>query len=268
MKTLRIIGKAAVAFYDELFHYLLMGLVTLVAFTPAGLALTWIASILAEGEKVGGAVLIIGLVALLTLVPAAFALAGLYAVGQRAVRGEGVRWATYWGGLREFGGRSYLIALITVLGYVLVASNIWFYNTPDVSPFPPAVAAWVTPLWILVAAVWTGIAFYAEAFLVELEKPTLPIVLRNSLFLTALNPIPTLVWIVVSALALGLSVALPVLLVVSPAFVITLALTAVRTLVADAMDRAKASAPDDSETPDDAAPNPEEAHEVSSDANE
>ena len=58
-------------------------------------------------------------------------------------------------------------------------------------------------------------------------------VFRNSLFLTILRPIQTLLFLVVSILVLGISVALPVLLTVSPAFIATLSVTAVRTLIAD-----------------------------------
>jgi uncharacterized membrane protein YesL len=201
MSALRIIGKAAVAFYEELFFYFILGL---------GHVLSW-----------------------LLIIPGPFVLAGVYTIGQKAVRGLGVKWAIVWEGIKEFGARSLLLFLIVVLGYGLIYSNLWFYNKPDISPVPAGVKAWATPIFVAIAVLWTGVAFYAQAFLMELEEPRILLVLRNSLYLTFLRPLQTLLFVIISAIVLALSVAFPVLLIFTPGFISALALTAVRTLVAD-----------------------------------
>jgi hypothetical protein len=210
MRFFKIVAKAAVAFYDELFYYFLYGLIHTVA---------WV-----------------------LIIPGPFALAGMYTIGQKAVRGLGVKWRIIWEGVKEFGLRSLLLAVITLLGYAIVVTNIMFYGNPDISPFPPAVAAWTTPLFILLGLVWSGVVFYAQAFLVELQEPKLKHVYRNALFLTILHPIQTLLFLVLSVLVVAVSIALPVLVLVAPGFLAVLSVTAVRTLVTELTEKVEALA--------------------------
>ena len=213
MSALRIVGRAAIAFYEELFFFIALG---------AGHVVTW-----------------------LLVLPGPYALAGLYTIAQKSVRGLGVNWSIIWGGIREFGSRSLLLFGIILAGYAVVISNLWFYNTPDVSPFPASAAAWATPIFLAVGLVWTGVAFYAQSFLMELEDPRMRFILRNSLYLTLLKPLKTLFFIVVSLVVLAISIAVPILLVVSPGFVATLALTAVRSIVGDLTGTPQDTTPDD-----------------------
>lgn len=215
MKFLRIVAKAAVAFYDELFFHFLGGLIHLVS---------W-----------------------LLIIPGPFALAGIYAIGQRAVRGKGVNWRLLWDNVKEFGARSLLLFFITVFGFALVGANLYFYNTPEISPFPASVAAWTTPLFIVLGVLWLAVVFYAQSFLVELEEPKLKMIYRNSLFLAILKPLQTAGFLMVALLATALSVALPILLLVLPGFLTTLSLTAVRTLIAELNDQMAAIAASDTD---------------------
>ncbi len=208
MTALRIVGKAAVAFYEELLFYFILGL---------GHALSWV-----------------------LILPGPFVLAGVYTIGQRAVRGFGVKWSIIWDGIKQFGLRSLLLFFIIIFGYGMVASNLWFYHSPNVPSFAASLAPWTTPLFIALGVLWTGVTFYAQSFLMELEEPRMLLVLRNSLFLTIIRPFQTLLFVVVSLLVLGLSVAVPLLLLVSPGFVSVLSLTAVRTLVTDLTEKAEA----------------------------
>lgn len=220
MQALRIIAKAAVAFYEELFFHFIAGLAHVVC---------W-----------------------LLVIPGPFALAGIYAIGQRAARGKSVSWRLIWEAIKEFGVRSFLLFLIILFGYAIVASNLWFYNVPELSPFPASVKAWTTPIFIMIGVLWTSVAFYAQAFLMELEDPKMLVVLRNSLFLTALKPLNTVAFLLASVLATALSVALPILVPVLPGFLSTLSLTAVRTLMADLTERAEAiDRAEESDDPDD-----------------
>ena len=201
MRFFKIIAKAAVSFYEELFFFFLMGLIYVICF--------------------------------FLVIPGPFALAGIYRISQRAVRGKAVKWRIVWAGVKEFGLRALLVFFIVVVGYVLLLSNLWFYNSPEISPFPADVGMWITPLWILLILLWSGVAFYVTAFLVELREPKMLSIFRNSLFLTILHPVQTLLFLIVSILVLVISALLPVLLTVSPAFIATLSVTAVRTLVTD-----------------------------------
>jgi uncharacterized membrane protein YesL len=210
MRFFKIVARAAVSFYEELFFFFLMGLIYVVCF--------------------------------FLVIPGPFALAGIYRISQRAVRGKAVKWRIVWQGVKEFGLRSLLVFLLVVVGYILLLSNLWFYNSPEISPFPASVGRWITPLWILLILLWSGVAFYATAFLVELKEPKTLSIFRNSLFLTILHPVQTLLFLVVSILVLVISVLLPVLLTVSPAFIATLSVTAVRTLVTDLKEKVEEEA--------------------------
>ena len=198
MQAFKIIWKAAVSFYDEMFNFMLMGTVTLI-----------------------GCILIL---------PGPFLVAGLYAAGQKAVRGEGMKWATYWQGIKEFGPRSWLILIIVVAGYVILYTNFWFY-TSEISPFSEQVGFWLTPLWLGLGIVWTGVAYYAQGFLMELEEPKFISIFRSSLFLSILHPLATLILIIVSLVVLALSIAFPILLILTPSFLFVMVLTAIRTQI-------------------------------------
>ncbi len=208
MQAFKMIWKAAVAFYDEMFHFLLMGTVTLI-----------------------GCILIL---------PGPFVIAGLYAAGQKAVRGESVKWSIYWQGMKEFGLRSWLIFIIILLGYGILYTNFWFYTTPDISPFSEKVGLWLMPLWLILAVVWTGTAYYAQSFLMELEEPKIIAIFRSSLFLTVLHPLLTMILVVVSLLVLVLSALFPVLLILTPSFVLVLALISVRMQITQLVDQSAA----------------------------
>ena len=167
----------------------------------------------------------------LLIIPLPFALIGVWMIAHRAVRGLGVNWGLYRDAVKAYGMQSLWLTLVLLLGYVLLASNLWFYSTPEISPLPDNIAVWMLPLWLFIGLVWTGITFYAHAFLIELEEPKLLMILRNSLSLTLLNPLTTLILLIVSLLVTGLSIALPILLIALPGFIATLSITAVRTLI-------------------------------------
>jgi uncharacterized membrane protein YesL len=105
------------------------------------------------------------------------------------------------------------------------------------SPFPAEASAWTTPIWSVLLVVWTGVVFYANALLVELKEPKLWLVLRNALFLALLNPLDTLLLIVLSLILLAICVVLPFLIIIVPGLILILRLTAVRTLVQTAVEK-------------------------------
>lgn len=205
MKPLRIIMETAKVYYDDLFHFIVMGGVTVLSF--------------------------------LFILPAPVTSAGMWAVAQRAVRGQGVAWEHYRDGIKAYWQRNFGLSLILLIGYLLALLNLWFYATPGVSPLPDAVSVVMLPFWVVLTLLWTGIAFYAQPFLFELETPTLRLILRNSFFLTVLNPVTTLALILVAALLLALSFFLPPLFLFTPGMILLLRLTAMRTCVQSAIEK-------------------------------
>lgn len=199
MQAIHIIINAVKAYYEEILFFIMSGVILCVA--------------------------------TLLIIPMPFALVGVWMIAHRTVRGLGVNWELYWGAVKEYGLRSLWLTLILALGYVLFAANVWFYSAPDVSPFPNNVVAWIRPIMFIIGLVWIGISFYAYAFLIELEEPKLPAILRSSLSLTLIKPLPTLMLLIVTLLLTALSIAVPILLLALPGFIATLSITAVRTFV-------------------------------------
>ncbi|HOT90168.1 MAG TPA: hypothetical protein PLJ78_02290 [Anaerolineae bacterium] len=200
MEAIRIVIAAAKAYYEEMLFFFLAGAILLVA--------------------------------TLLIIPMPFALMGVWMIAHRCVRGLGVNWGMYWEAVKTYGTKSLALTFILILGYVLLASNIWFYSTPEVSPLPANVATWILPLWVVLGLLWMGMTFYAHAFLIELEEPKLKAILRNSFSLTLASPLTTLLLLVITALLTALSIVFPLLLFALPGFIATLSVTAVRTLIA------------------------------------
>lgn len=205
MQAIRIIISAVKAYYEEILFFVMTGAILCVA--------------------------------TLLIIPMPFALAGVWMIAHRAVRGLGVNWGLYWGAVKEYGLRSVQLTLVLALGYGLLAANIWFYSTPDVSPIPDNVAGWILPIWFGIGLVWSAVTFYANAFLLELKEPKLLTILRSSLFLALLNPLPTLILLIVTALLTAMSIAVPILLFALPGLIATLSVTGVHILVTAAREK-------------------------------
>lgn len=199
MQTIRIIIDTAKAYYEEMLFFFVTGGILFVT--------------------------------TLLILPMPFALVGMWMIAHRAVRGLGVNWGLYWRAVKEYGLRSLQLTLVLALGYGLLAANVWFYTTPDVSPIPAGLLVWIRPVVFVIGLVWIGISFYAHAFLMELEEPKLLAILRASLSLTLIKPVTTLMLVIVTLLLIALSIAVPVFLLALPGFIATLSITAVRALV-------------------------------------
>ncbi|MGC9397663.1 MAG: hypothetical protein ACP5HM_00830 [Anaerolineae bacterium] len=207
MNAFKIIWKSLRVYYSELFPLVLMGLATVAA--------TFL------------------------VIPAPFALAGLWYVTRRSVEGRSTKWYDFWEGVKRYGPRNLLNALLALFGYLVIATNIWFYNNPAVSPLPDQAALWLTALWLMLILLWTAVNFYWLAFQMEMEEPRFWLSLRNSLFLTLLNPIQSLVFLLVAALLAALAIVVPPLIILFPAFIATLSTTAVKTMLAPILERQK-----------------------------
>jgi uncharacterized membrane protein YesL len=218
MNAFKIIWKSMRAYYSELFSLVLMGVVTLIV------------SVL--------------------VIPAPFALAGLSYVAQRSVEGRSTKWRDYWEGVKHHGPRNALNALFTVVVYVLIAANIWFYNNPAVSPLPERIAVWLTAFWLVSVLLWTAVVFYWLAFQLEMEDPKFFLSLRNSLYLVLLNPIQSIILLVLAVLLAALAIVVPPLLILYPGFIATLSIAAVKTLLVPILDKQEEASEAGNDTPD------------------
>ncbi len=205
MQTLEIIWQSLTTYYENILTLTLMGMSTLLA--------------------------------TLLILPAPFAWAGLWQVARQAVKGDAISWPTYWAGAKEHGLRNLGNFLFLLLGYLLIAANIWFYNQPAISPLPEKFAVWLTAFWIIAGLLWTGVAFYLPSFQLEMTVPRFWLSLRNSLYLTLLHPLPTLLWLLLLALYGCLCVLLPPLIVLYPGFSAILSQYATRALIQQALAR-------------------------------
>ncbi|MBN2004074.1 MAG: hypothetical protein JXA21_12030 [Anaerolineae bacterium] len=205
MKSARILIETAKVYYDDMLHFAMMGSVTALSF--------------------------------LLILPAPVTSAGMWAVAQRAVRGVGITWEHYGDGIKTYWKRNFSLSLILLVGYALALLNLWFYAASGASPFSDTVNRVMVPFWIVLTLLWSGVAFYAQPFLVELETPTLRLILRNSLFLAVLNPVTTLALLVATALLITISCIAPPLFLLTPGMILLLRLTAMRTCVQNAIEK-------------------------------
>lgn len=199
MNPFRILWLSLKTLYEHLFQLFLMGFVTLLAF--------------------------------ILILPGPIALAGLWGIAHHAVAGFGGDWSQYWEALKRYGPRNWLNTLVVAVVTGLLAVNLWFYNTPGVTPVSADIALIATVFWIGMSLLWTGVVFYWLSFQIEMLEARFWLSLRNSLFLTLARPLHTLVFLIAIALAGGLCAILPPLLLLLPGFIAVLSITALRELV-------------------------------------
>lgn len=208
MKAFVIIGQAFRTLYEELFHLLLMSVVT------------WIATLL--------------------VLPGPFAQAGLWRIAQHGVEGRETTWRVFWEGAKEYGPRNWANTLLLAVGYLLIALNLWFYNNANISPLSPDVAVWLSAVWIALGTLWTAVAFYLLAFQMEMIEPRFWLSVRNALFLSLLHPIQTVIFLMLLGAIVLVCVQVPMLLpllILLPGLGATLSVTSVKALVKPILER-------------------------------
>ena len=117
---------------------------------------------------------------LITLIPSTAAL--LYATN-RLAHGKVADAHTFFEGFRLFFRRSWLWGLLNVLVAVILASNFIYYGRLQ--------EKWATvadAIVIVVTVIWLSLQVYSFPLLLEQEKPSLRLALRNSLILLIRRP--------------------------------------------------------------------------------
>ena len=173
----------------------------------------------------------IAFVASLLIVPGPFAIAGLWYLARQARDGRETTLRVFWEGAKSYGWRNWLNVLVGAGGFALLLLNIWFYNNPQVSPIPPVYARWLTLAWLILLYLWSGLCFFLLPFQLEMERPAFWDSLKKALFLVLLFPFHWLLWLIVEAGLLYLSLRMPPLLIVALPFTAVLSMLAVKALI-------------------------------------
>lgn len=139
----------------------------------------------------------------LTVVLGPPATLGLFYVAYRMAYGENPGLGGMLEGARRYLARSYLWALLNLLAAVTVYANLWFYGRLETAWAPLLQALF----WIL-GALWLAVQFYALAYLMEQERKSLPLALRNGLFTLLAAPGYSLVLMGAALLVGAISLAL------------------------------------------------------------
>jgi uncharacterized membrane protein YesL len=218
----RIFWEALKDFWDELFLLVLMNVVTVLLAIP-----------------------------IITLPPA---LAGLWNVANRVAQGKVVCWSDYFAGLRLYFWKAWGLALLNILMFIIVSTNLWFYvpgNTPfDLHPTlsllmrsawlavaflwlaHPTLSLLMRSAWLAVAFLWLAAQMYPLALLLEQEDQRLRTILRNTAVIFIANPGFTLVLAVLLLIVVVISTLLPMMwLLVTPALFAVVCNKAVRHLL-------------------------------------
>lgn len=132
----------------------------------------------------------------LTIVLAPPALFGMFYAANEAAHGRGVEVRDFFRGARLYFGKSWLWGVLNLVVAVLFWGNFALY---------PRFAGELTlPLLVITSVLllaWLSVQLYTIPYLMELEKPTVRLALRNGLFTALASPLLTLLLVfVISAI--------------------------------------------------------------------
>lgn len=136
----------------------------------------------------------------LPIITAPAAWAGLINLSRQAYLNRTATLDDFWAGFRMNLGRG---ALMTVLNIVVIGLNLFnlgsYANSTDFTTLT------LRSVWWLTLVIWFVIQFYMWPLFYELKQPTLWGAIRNAFVMALLNPLFTIVLIVVVALLVAVS---------------------------------------------------------------
>jgi hypothetical protein len=117
------------------------------------------------------------------------ALAGLWNAGNIVAQGRAVTWADYFEGFRRYFLKAWGLALLNILAFVIVFTNVRFY-TPEIAPFEisDALSTWIRAFFVAMGLLWLLLQIYPMAVLLEQEDQRLRVAFRNAAVLFVTNP--------------------------------------------------------------------------------
>jgi uncharacterized membrane protein YesL len=128
------------------------------------------------------AINIVWLAMSLLILPIGPATAALFYVANEVAKGEPLSFGLFWVGLRRFWRLGLLLSLAVLIITLLIIVNIYFYLNMG-----QTIGQIIGIIWIYVILIWGVVLNYPFALLVQMEKPSLFKILRNSVLLVLDN---------------------------------------------------------------------------------
>jgi uncharacterized membrane protein YesL len=223
MKALRAIWAGILDGYNELFPIVGMNLLWLLFNIPlafVGLVAIQIITVtmgIEEDSRQSVALVFSLLYAILLVVGPNPASAGMHLWANRLVKEERVEFSLFWEGLRTYWLRSLVLFLISTVGLFLLIANSLFYLRSDITALRI-----FGIVWLYGVVLWMSMQIYMLPLLVEQEDKRIRLVLRNALFLSIANIVPSLVLLVVISILVILSIGLTLLIALLTGSVVAL----------------------------------------------
>ncbi len=141
------------------------------------------------------------------------AIAALHEMARRTLDGRAIGVGTWWTEMKQGFRRAWGLGLLCTFITLILMANVIFYGRQTGSLWQYVAALW------LVLSLWWGLSACYVWALHALQEDSRPvIVVRNAIFLTALRPLHALSIPVLFVPLTALSVALPLFLLVLPAY--------------------------------------------------
>jgi uncharacterized membrane protein YesL len=251
MKALRAIWAGILDGYNELFPIVGMNLLWLIFNIPLGflglvvIQVITIAMGVEEDARQSVALVFSLVYALLLVIGPNPVAAGIHLWANRLVKEERVEFSLFWEGLRTYLGRALALFAIAAVGLFLLIANALFYLRSDLTALRI-----FGIIWLYAIVLWLAMQMYALPLLIEQDDKRLRLVLRNALFLTMSNVLPSLILLVVLAVLVVLSIGLTLLIALLTGSVVALIETRALQLL---LERYRAAGSTEGETPPSAA---------------
>jgi hypothetical protein len=140
----------------------------------------------------------------LPIVTAPAAFAGMYFTMTELANGESVDWTTFFTGLKKYYAAGYRWFAINLLAVSVLVFYTLFALNPD-GPFDPSTGALLSGIPLALMAVWALINFFTFPLMLAQEKPSYRQAIRNSVVIYLKWPVFTLIFGLLMAAILALS---------------------------------------------------------------
>jgi uncharacterized membrane protein YesL len=144
---------------------------------------------------------VVWLILSLLIIPLGPATAGLFYVCNELAKGEPISFGLFWVGMKRYMGLSVKLAAALIIITVLLGFNISFYLNMQSS-----IGQIIGIVWIYAVIFWGIVLNYPFALLVQMDKPSLRKILRNSALLVLDNVVFTVSMSILTLLVIGLSI--------------------------------------------------------------
>jgi len=147
------------------------------------------------------AVNIVWLVLSILILPLGPATAGLFHVCNELAKGEPISFGLFWVGMKRHAGLSAKLAAVIVILSILLVVNLNFYLD-----LRSSIGQIIAIVWVYAIIAWGAILNFPFALLVQMEKPGLIKIIRNSALLVLDNVAFSFSMSILTLLLIGLSI--------------------------------------------------------------